>query len=174
RLDRRTSTLIEPEIQPLVMNHAPDEATILPHGTIHGEPKPVHPEVQTLLQIGAGYDRNARFNDHLRFFSSRALFSSPMRYCRYTRPTVIGYLKETACCRALAMPGLLFDGPLALENAMPVRRVLSCMSVLFIFLATASGGLCYIHFPPKTLKEMCKQSHHIRLLKIDKASREKG
>jgi hypothetical protein len=57
---------------------------------------------------------------------------------------------------------------------MPFRRVLSCMSVLFILLATASGGLCYIHFPPKTLKDMCKQSHHIRLLKIDKASREKG
>src|SRR5215471_11946396 len=36
RLVRRTSSLIEPEIQPLVMNHAPDEATVLPHGTIHG------------------------------------------------------------------------------------------------------------------------------------------
>jgi hypothetical protein len=36
----------------------------LPHGTIHGQPKPVHPEAQTLLQIGAGYDRNARVNEH--------------------------------------------------------------------------------------------------------------
>src|SRR6516162_3270544 len=47
RLDRRTSSLIEPEIHPLVMNHASDEATVLPHGTIHGQPKPV-PEAQTL------------------------------------------------------------------------------------------------------------------------------
>src|SRR5262249_58256715 len=65
RLDRRTRSLIEPEIQPLVMNHASDEATVLPHGTIHGQPQPVHPEAQTLLQIGAGYDRNAGVNEHL-------------------------------------------------------------------------------------------------------------
>jgi hypothetical protein len=36
RLRRRTSSLIEPEIQPLVMNHASDQATVLPIGTIHG------------------------------------------------------------------------------------------------------------------------------------------
>jgi hypothetical protein len=59
RLDQGTSSLIEPEIQPLVMNHASDEATVLPHGTINGQPKPIHPEAQTLLQIGAGYDWNA-------------------------------------------------------------------------------------------------------------------
>jgi hypothetical protein len=57
---------------------------------------------------------------------------------------------------------------------MSIRCVMSCMAALFMLLATASGALCYIHFPPKTLKEMCRQSHHIRLLKIDKASREKG
>src|SRR6516164_9690877 len=66
RLDRGTRSLIEPEVQPLVMNHAADEAAVAPHGTIHGQPKPVHPEAQTLLQIGAGYDRNARVNEHLR------------------------------------------------------------------------------------------------------------
>ncbi|MGO9468298.1 MAG: hypothetical protein ACLQIB_11235 [Isosphaeraceae bacterium] len=42
------------------MNHASDEATVLPHRAIHGQPKPFDPEAQTLLQIGAGYDRNAR------------------------------------------------------------------------------------------------------------------
>jgi hypothetical protein len=47
------------------MDHAPNEATVLPHGTIHGQPKPVHPEAQTLLQISAGYNRNARLNGHL-------------------------------------------------------------------------------------------------------------
>jgi hypothetical protein len=46
RRDRRTGSLIEPEMQPLVMNHASDEATVLPHGTIHGQPKPVHPKPQ--------------------------------------------------------------------------------------------------------------------------------
>src|SRR5262249_31804953 len=66
RLVRRTSSLIEPEKPPLVMNHTSDESTVLPHGTIHGQSKPVHPEAQTLLQIGAGYDRNARVNEHLR------------------------------------------------------------------------------------------------------------
>src|SRR5207237_10193842 len=64
RLGRRTSSFIEPEIQPLVMNHASDESTILPHGTIHGQPNPVHPDAQTLPQTGAGYDWNARFNQH--------------------------------------------------------------------------------------------------------------
>ena len=54
RLDRRTRSLIEPEIQPLVMNHASDEATFLPHGTIHRQPQPIHPEPQALLQIGWG------------------------------------------------------------------------------------------------------------------------
>src|SRR4051794_13090578 len=65
RLDRRASSLIEPERQPFVMDHASDEAAVLPDGAIHGQPKAVHPEAQTLLQIGAGYDRNARVNEHL-------------------------------------------------------------------------------------------------------------
>ena len=71
RFDRRTSTLIEPEIQPLVMNHASDEPTVLPHGTIHREPEPVHPEAQALLQIGTGYDRNAGINEHLRLLVAK-------------------------------------------------------------------------------------------------------
>src|SRR4029077_2673824 len=70
RPDRSTSSLIEPEIQPLVMNHASDESTVPPHGAIHRQPKPVHPEAQTLLEIGAGNDWNAGFNEHLRSASS--------------------------------------------------------------------------------------------------------
>jgi hypothetical protein len=70
-LDRRTIPLIEPERHPLVINHASDEATILPHGTIHGQPKPIHPEVETLLQVGTWYHRNTRINGHLRLRANR-------------------------------------------------------------------------------------------------------
>jgi hypothetical protein len=41
-------------------------------------------------------------------------------------------------------------------------------------LVITPGAHGYIHFPPMTLQKMCKESHHIRLLKIEKASREKG
>jgi hypothetical protein len=64
QLDRRISSLIEPKKQTLVMNHASDETAILPHGAIHGQPKPIHPEAQALLQIGTWYDWNAGVNEH--------------------------------------------------------------------------------------------------------------
>src|ERR671922_2685846 len=32
----------------------------------------------------------------------------------------------------------------------------------------------YIHFPPLTLAKMCKDSHHIRVLKVEKSSKEQG
>jgi hypothetical protein len=32
----------------------------------------------------------------------------------------------------------------------------------------------YIHFPPPTLQRMCKDSHHIRLLKVQKFDKDKG
>jgi hypothetical protein len=57
---------------------------------------------------------------------------------------------------------------------MPNGRVQHHLGALLILLATASGGEGYIHFPPKTLVAMCKQSHTIRLLKVEKASPEKG
>ena len=37
----------------------------MPHGTIHRQPEPVHPEAQTVFDIGARYDWNARLNEHL-------------------------------------------------------------------------------------------------------------
>jgi hypothetical protein len=97
-----------------------------------------------------------------------------MYCCRYTHPTVIVYLEGNPAARPCHGPGLLFGRSLAPENAMSIRCVMSCVGALLVLLATTPGALCYIHFPPKTLKDMCKQSHRIRLLKIDKASREKG
>ena len=65
RFERRACSLIEPEIQPLVMDHTSDEPAVLSHGPIHPQPKPVHPEAQTPFQIDAGYDGNARIDEHL-------------------------------------------------------------------------------------------------------------
>jgi hypothetical protein len=47
------------------MDHASDKAAILPHGTIHGEPKAIDPEAKAPFQIGAWYDGNARFDKHM-------------------------------------------------------------------------------------------------------------
>src|SRR6185436_648088 len=65
RLDRRALSLIEPERQALIMNHASDEAPLVPHRPIHGQPKPIDPEAQTLFQVRAGYDGNARLKMHV-------------------------------------------------------------------------------------------------------------
>ena len=65
RLDRTTLSLIEPERQALIMDHASDEAPLVPHRPIHGQPKPIDPEAQTFFQVRAGYDRNARLKMHV-------------------------------------------------------------------------------------------------------------
>ena len=57
---------------------------------------------------------------------------------------------------------------------MPNRRCCRWLGGVALVLAAASVGFAYIHFPPMTLWKMCKTSHHIRLLKIDQASKEKG
>jgi hypothetical protein len=41
-------------------------------------------------------------------------------------------------------------------------------------MVAASTAAGYIHFPPMQLPKMCKVSHHIRLLKVEKHSKEKG
>lgn len=38
----------------------------------------------------------------------------------------------------------------------------------------ASFAVAYIHFPPMTLQKMCKESHHIRVLKVEKFDKDKG
>src|SRR5262245_50915451 len=51
-----------------------------------------------------------------------------------------------------------------------VRLVVGILTVAL----TASVATGYIHFPPATLPKMCQQSHHVRLLKVEKCSKEKG
>src|SRR5262245_17944478 len=40
----------------LVVDHAPDEPPILPHGPVHGETEPLDPEAETPLEIRARND----------------------------------------------------------------------------------------------------------------------
>src|SRR5262245_9193794 len=61
-----------------------------------------------------------------------------------------------------------------LETIMPNPRCCRWLGGAALLLTAASVGFAYIHFPPMTLWKMCKTSHHIRVLKIDKASKEKG
>jgi hypothetical protein len=57
---------------------------------------------------------------------------------------------------------------------MSVRVVLRCVVAAVIAAVCVSGAGAYIHFPPMTAQKMCKQSHHIRLLKVTKHDKEKG
>jgi hypothetical protein len=43
-----------------------------------------------------------------------------------------------------------------------------------VAVGTPDGAAGYIHFPPMTLAKMCKDSHHVRVLKVTKVDREKG
>lgn len=49
---------------------------------------------------------------------------------------------------------------------------LACVGVYVSLAATVA--VAYIHFPPMTLQKMCKESHQIRLLKVEKVNKEKG
>jgi hypothetical protein len=48
------------------------------------------------------------------------------------------------------------------------------LASITLVMALASAAVAYIHFPPMTLDKMCKQSHQIRLLKVEKVNKEKG
>jgi hypothetical protein len=47
-------------------------------------------------------------------------------------------------------------------------------AVVLILALIGPPAFAYIHFPPMTLPKMCKQSHHIRLLKVAKCDKSKG
>ncbi len=49
---------------------------------------------------------------------------------------------------------------------------IACVSLGVVLATSAAVG--YIHFPPMTLQKMCKESHQIRFLKIEKLNKEKG
>jgi len=56
-LDRCACPLIEPKVQMLIVNHAADETTVLPHRSVHAKTETLYPEAQTLVEIRARDDR---------------------------------------------------------------------------------------------------------------------
>ncbi len=50
------------------------------------------------------------------------------------------------------------------------RFVCVCLGVSL----AASAAVGFIHLPPRTLQDICKESNHIRLLKVEKFNKEKG
>jgi hypothetical protein len=57
---------------------------------------------------------------------------------------------------------------------MPTHLAVRLASVSLGMLLAAPAAIGYIHYPPKTLQKMCKDSHQIRLLKVEKLNKEKG
>jgi hypothetical protein len=55
-------------------------------------------------------------------------------------------------------------------TSIAVRQAAILLAVALV--APAAHG--YIHFPPMTLQKMCGMSHHARLLKVAKCSKDKG
>jgi hypothetical protein len=49
--------------------------------------------------------------------------------------------------------------------------MLACLIALAVIPAPAAA---YIHFPPMTLPKMCRESHHVRVLKVTKFDRDAG
>jgi hypothetical protein len=48
----------------------------------------------------------------------------------------------------------------------------ACTALFVMLFTPAATG--YIHFPPLTLPKMCKDSHHVRVLKVGKFDKDKG
>jgi hypothetical protein len=57
---------------------------------------------------------------------------------------------------------------------MSARVAIRFVGVALVTAMCVSVAGAYIHFPPMTVPKMCKQSHHIRLLKVTKHDKEKG
>jgi len=57
---------------------------------------------------------------------------------------------------------------------MSARVATLFMGVTLVVTLSAPTAVGYIHFPPMTLPKMCKQSHAIRLLKVEKYDKDKG
>ena len=56
-----------------------------------------------------------------------------------------------------------------------LRRLFARITAAFaIFAVGPAIAHAYIHFPPMTLPKMCSSSHQIRVLKVEKFSKEKG
>src|SRR5262245_18012595 len=57
---------------------------------------------------------------------------------------------------------------------MSLRVAIQLVGVVLVVALVVQAAAGYIHFPPMTLQKMCKESHHIRVLKVIKFDKEKG
>lgn len=57
---------------------------------------------------------------------------------------------------------------------MPTGIRVQIVLALVVFVLTTACAKAYIHFPPMTLPKMCKDSHQIRVLRVEKFNKEKG
>lgn len=57
---------------------------------------------------------------------------------------------------------------------MSIRTAVRLVGVALLAAVAVPAAVGYIHFPPITLPKMCKDSHHVRVLKVAKFDKEKG
>jgi hypothetical protein len=57
---------------------------------------------------------------------------------------------------------------------MSIRVAIRLAGITLGMALAAPAAVAYIHFPPMTLQKMCKVSHQIRVLKVEKLNKEKG
>ena len=57
---------------------------------------------------------------------------------------------------------------------MPTRNLLRVAGVVRVMALAVSSSVGYIHFPPETMRKMCKQSTNIRVLAVKKYDKERG
>ena len=57
---------------------------------------------------------------------------------------------------------------------MSARIAIPPCAFILVVAFTAPFAAGYIHFPPMTMQKMCKDSHRIRLLKVEKHDKDKG
>jgi hypothetical protein len=57
---------------------------------------------------------------------------------------------------------------------MSTRVAVRLAGAALILTLSAPAATGYIHFPPMTLPKMCKDSHQVRLLKVEKFDKDKG
>ncbi len=60
------------------------------------------------------------------------------------------------------------------ETPLLTRAAIWIVGITLALSATAPDACAYIHYPPMTLQKMCKDSHHIRVLTVEKFDKEKG
>src|SRR5262245_48775880 len=62
----------------------------------------------------------------------------------------------------------------SMSAKLSTKIMLRIAATVVVLALPASNAMAYIHFPPMTLPKMCKTSHQIRVLKVEKFNKEKG